>query len=84
MVEETLLIKVFAGASSNKIGEIFVDASDKKWQKVYVTDIPEHGKANRSVIKLLSKQYKIPKSCFEIILGREEKYKIIKISCINK
>ncbi|WP_219350079.1 DUF167 domain-containing protein [Desulfurobacterium atlanticum] len=47
--------------------------------KVKVTAPPENGKANDSVINLLSKELKISKSSFEVIKGLLNREKVILI-----
>lgn len=46
---------------------------------IKTTSAPDKGKANNTVIKLLSKKFKIPKSAISIISGRTTKLKIISI-----
>lgn len=41
---------------------------------------PTEGKANERVIELLSKEFKKPKSAFELVSGHRGKRKIFKIS----
>jgi uncharacterized protein YggU (UPF0235/DUF167 family) len=77
--ETTLQIKAITKASSNKIGDSYLDANGKKWLKVYVTCVPENGKANIAIIKLLAKELNLPKSSFTIISGKTDSYKVIKI-----
>ncbi len=48
--------------------------------KIYVTAPPEDGKANDSVIKLLSKMLGIAKSCLTIIHGQTSSHKTILIN----
>ena len=48
--------------------------------RIYVTVPPEGGRANRAVIKLLSKELDIAKSKIEIIKGEKTREKIIKIN----
>ena len=47
--------------------------------KVYTTQPPEDGKANKAVIELLAKFFKIPKSKITIIKGETSRTKIITI-----
>ncbi len=47
--------------------------------KVKITAQPIDGKANKALIEYLSKQFKIPKSLFEIIKGETSKDKIVLI-----
>ena len=49
---------------------------------ISTTTVPENGKANEAVIKILSKFLKIPKSKFTIVSGEKNRNKIIKISCV--
>lgn len=47
---------------------------------VSVTAVPENGKANEAIIKLLSKSLKCAKSKIELISGSKSKNKLFKIS----
>ena len=47
--------------------------------KVFTTSIPENGKANKSIIELLSKFFKIGKTKINIISGETSKNKVIEI-----
>lgn len=46
---------------------------------VHVTVVPEGGKANKAVLELLSKTFKMPKSSFDIIGGLHHSEKRIKV-----
>lgn len=48
--------------------------------RIYVTVPPADGRANKAVIKLLSKELNIAKSKIEIIQGEKGREKIIKIN----
>ena len=47
--------------------------------KVKIREIPENGKANKSIINLFSKTFKIPKNNIIIIKGEKSSSKTIKI-----
>lgn len=51
--------------------------------KIRVTAPPEDGKANESVINLLSKELKVPKSSFKIIKGVLSREKVVLIKNEN-
>lgn len=71
-------VRVTPKASSNRIQAQKRD--DGSWQiRVYVTTVPEDGKANKAVIKLLSKAFGVSKSSFEIIRGQQDRDKSIRI-----
>ena len=47
--------------------------------KIYLTAVPVDGKANKELIKLLSKELNIGKSKINIIRGEKNKEKIIEV-----
>lgn len=53
------------------------DASGQHWLKVRITAPPEDGKANRAVLTLLSKTWKVPLSSLTIVSGETSRYKRI-------
>jgi uncharacterized protein len=68
-------IKIQPNAKENKI----IEEKDD-FLKIKIKAIPEHGKANDTLIKFLSKYFKIPKSNIEIIQGKNSRNKIIEIN----
>ncbi len=48
--------------------------------KASVTAVPEDGKANRALIKLLSKAWGVPKTCIEVVAGATDRHKILSLS----
>jgi hypothetical protein len=47
--------------------------------KVYVTIVPEDGKANKAVIKAMAKYLGVPKSSITIIKGEAARDKVLRI-----
>lgn len=47
--------------------------------RVCVTAVPEDGKANRALVKLLSKLWGVPKSAIAIVAGETDRHKILSI-----
>ncbi len=47
--------------------------------EIYTTVVPEKGKANKKVIELLAKEYKVPKSNVILVKGETSKLKIFEI-----
>lgn len=68
-------IKLTPNASSNGFGELFTHADGTVYLKAGVTVAPEKGKANKELIKLLSKALEIPKQNIELIAGASTHYK---------
>ncbi|MCC6866442.1 MAG: DUF167 domain-containing protein [Ignavibacteria bacterium] len=47
--------------------------------EIYTTVVPEKGKANKKVIELLAKEYKVSKSNVILVKGETSKLKIFEI-----
>ena len=48
--------------------------------KATVTQVPENGKANQALIKLLSKEWKLAKSTVEVLQGQTSRNKLLHVS----
>lgn len=75
---KTLLVKLTPKAAQDRIGEWAVTEKGEKILKVYVTAVPEKGKANAALIALLSKAWKIPKSTISLVKGDTDRIKILR------
>ncbi len=78
-------IKVIPKSSQNKIireNNIFrINPKPEQVRfRVKITDAPEKGKANKKVVKLLAKEFKVAKSQVEIIKGLTSQNKLVKIN----
>ncbi len=69
-----LYIRAVPNASFSKIGGIYNNRL-----KVYIDTQPENNKANKALIKLLSKHFKISKSNITIVQGEKSRDKVIRI-----
>ena len=78
-IPEIIQLRVTTRASSNSI-KIEKQADGTTLYRIYVTVIPENGKANDAVIKLLSKHFGLSKSSFEIIQGQTNRNKTIRVN----
>ena len=74
-----LFVRLTPKASRNAINGVMVDASGREQLKVSVTTVPENGKANQALIKLLAKAAKWPKSSIEIVAGQTDRNKVLVI-----
>lgn len=75
----TLRVKVTANAKSERVKQILAEDGTILY-KIYVTSVPEAGKANEAVIKVLSKALGVAKSSLSITHGITSREKIIKIN----
>lgn len=72
-------VRLTPSASKNAVIGWDKDVSGNDILKICVTAIPENGKANQALIKLLSKTWKIAKSEIVIVKGETERHKILSV-----
>jgi uncharacterized protein (TIGR00251 family) len=68
-------VRVHPKSSRNKIGE-YIDSI----LHIYVTALPDKGKANQAVVNILSKKLKVSKSKCEILRGHTSKNKVLSLN----
>ncbi len=73
-------IKLIPKAARNDVKGWVEDEKGVAALKCSVTAVPENGKANAALIKLLSKYYKLPKSNIKLIKGETSRLKTLEIS----
>jgi uncharacterized protein len=79
MPPRRITVQLTPKASKNAIPGWRKDAEGQDMLKVSVTAAPEKGKANQALIRLLSKEWGIPKSSIRIIRGDTDRIKIIEV-----
>jgi uncharacterized protein (TIGR00251 family) len=67
-------VRVIPNASKSEI----ISRDDGEW-KIKIQSPPEEGKANKALIQLLAKYFKIPKNAIKIISGEKSRQKIIEV-----
>lgn len=75
-----LALRVTPKASRNAVGGLADTASGGKALKVMVTAVPENGKANEAVVKLLAKAWKLPKTSLTVVAGATDRNKIVHVA----
>lgn len=68
-------MRLTPGASRNGLGGLFTDAQGRVMIRAQVTAIPENGKANEALVRLLSKSWRVPKSALRLIGGQTDRIK---------
>lgn len=76
----TLTIKLTPKASKNAVSGWHTDTDGKLMLKASVTTVPEDGKANEALIKLLSKTLKLAKSSITIVSGDTNRIKTLEFN----
>ncbi|RCK44083.1 hypothetical protein TH25_20290 [Thalassospira profundimaris] len=75
-----LYLRLTPKASRNNVGGVHQDADGQCRLKATVTTVPENGKANEALVKLLAKTAKWPKSAIEIVSGQTDRNKVLTIA----
>ncbi|MBA4749601.1 MAG: DUF167 domain-containing protein [Alphaproteobacteria bacterium] len=78
---KTIHVRVTPKASRNEICLDTLETGDKRL-RVYVTTVPEDGKANKAVLALIAKTLSLSKSSLKIIQGETTRDKVIAINAL--
>ena len=73
-------LRVTPRASRNAILGTMDGPEGRQLLKVAVTTVPEDGKANEAVLKLLSKTWRVPKSTLTIVAGLTDRNKVVAVA----
>lgn len=73
-------MRVTPKASADRVGAVVADETGAGWLQVAVTAVPEDGKANKAVIALLAKRWKLPKSTLSVVRGTTDRRKLVEIA----
>ncbi len=77
-----LNIKVIPKSSRQRSGDV-IEYNNQNYWKIYLLSPPEDGKANKELIKYLSKKLEISQQSIRINRGLTSQYKILQISNIS-
>ncbi|NOZ42570.1 MAG: DUF167 domain-containing protein [Alphaproteobacteria bacterium] len=75
-----LAIRLTPKAAKNYFGQVVTTADGSAWLKAYVTTIPEAGKANKALIKMLAKSLKLPARDISVASGATNRNKQLLIA----
>lgn len=75
-----LRVRLTPNSSSCLLKGVFVNADGQKFLKINVISVPEKGKANQELLKLLASKLKTAKSNLKIISGELDRFKKILIT----
>ncbi len=73
-------VRLTPKASRDRIEGVAAAADGGAVLKVSVTAVPEDGKANAALIKLLAKEWRLPKSAIDIVQGATDRRKVLVIT----
>ncbi|MEW5729322.1 MAG: DUF167 domain-containing protein [Pseudomonadota bacterium] len=75
-----MAVRLTPKASRDRVEGPAPEADGGRVLKVSVTAVPEDGKANAALIKLLSKEWRLPKSAIDIVQGATDRRKVLFIT----
>ncbi|MBE9554683.1 MAG: DUF167 domain-containing protein [Proteobacteria bacterium] len=73
-------VRLTPKSSANAIRSIAQDADGSVHLKVTVTAVPENGKANAALLKLLAKTWKLPKTSLTLASGATSRHKVVHVA----
>jgi len=73
-------LRVTPKASKNAVTGFKETAGGGRALAVSVTAVPEDGKANEAVIKLLAKEWRVPKSSLDVVAGATDRNKVLHVA----
>ena len=79
----TIYLKVNAASNRNEI-DSFVEIEGKNYLKIFVTEVPIDGRANKAIVKMLSKTWKLKQNQLEIIKGATSNMKLLEVSDVDR
>lgn len=75
-----VMVRLTPKASRDRIKGIATDAAGQAVLEVAVTAVPEDGKANAALIKLLAKEWRVPRTAVDIVQGATDRRKTLFIT----
>ncbi len=70
-------VRLSPRAAANRLGGFFDNADGARALKAAVTAVPEGGKANRALIKMLAREWRLPKTGISIAAGAANRNKTL-------
>jgi len=78
-------VRLTPNAATDRINGVVADAQGNGVLRIAVTAVPEQGRANKAMIKLLAKSWRIPKTSLSLIRGDKDRNKVLNVDGdINK
>ena len=72
-------IRLTPNAANDRIDGIVADAQGNGVLRIAVTAVPEHGRANKAMVRLLAKNWRVPKSSLSLLRGAKDRNKVLNI-----
>jgi len=76
----SVAVRLTPKAGADRIDGVAVGAAGGRVLKARVTAAPESGKANAALLKLLAKNWKLPKSSLSVAGGAKDRNKVVHVA----
>jgi uncharacterized protein len=76
----SVAVRLTPKAGADRIDGVAEDDAGARILKARVTAVPESGKANAALLKLLAKRWKLPKSTLSVSGGAKDRNKVIHVA----
>jgi uncharacterized protein YggU (UPF0235/DUF167 family) len=76
----SVAVRLTPKAGADRIDGVAEDAAGARILKARVTTVPESGKANAALLKLLAKNWKLPKSSLSVAGGAKDRNKVVHVA----
>ena len=73
-------VRLTPKAASNRVQGVVCDADGTAALKVGVTAPPEKGKANAALLKLLAREWRVPKGDLSLVAGHRDRRKVVHLN----
>ena len=73
-------LRLTPSARRDGVDGVMETADGERVLKASVTQVPEGGKANKALIKMLSKEWKLAKSQLDVIQGQTSRNKVLLVT----
>lgn len=75
-----MVLRVTPNAAGDRIEGVVSLSDGRPVLKVRVTAVPDKGKANAAVVKLLAKAWGVPRSSLSIVAGEKDRNKTVQVT----
>ena len=76
----TVRVRLSPNAARDRVTGVAADENGVAWLTASVTAVAENGRANKALIRMLSKQWRLAKSTIQVVAGRTDRRKILLVA----
>lgn len=73
-------LRVTPKAAQDRFQGVVADAGGQQRIKVAVRAVPEDGKANEAVVRLVAKAWQVPRSAVALVAGHHDRSKLLQVA----